>query len=85
MSFADALAQAGEEPDDAGADLGEHFDSDEWDESPKPPTAESADPDVSDEPGGESAQAVGGEEPGEVADASTEPTEPIGESTETTE
>ena len=44
VSFADALAQAGEEPDDAGADLGEHFDSDEWDESPKPPTAESAEP-----------------------------------------
>ena len=137
VSFADALAQAGEESDDVGADLGEYFDSDEWDEfveSPKPPTAEfaesndprpdnqpakvvgpeepakaeapdvsaepteagqpdtlgesaaeSADPDVSDEPGGESAQAVGGEEPGEVADASTEPTEPIGESTETTE
>ena len=134
MSFADALAQAGEEPDDAGADLGEHFDSDEWDESPKPPTAESAesddlkpdnqpakivgpeepakaeapdvsaepteagqpdtlgesaaeftDPDVSYEPGGESAQTVGGEEPGEVANASTEPTEPTGESTETTE
>ena len=134
VSFADALAQAGEEPDDAGADLGEHFDSDEWDESPKPPTAESAesddlkpdnqpakivgpeepakaeapdvsaepteagqpdtlgesaaefaDPDVSDEPGGESAQTVGTEEPGEVADASTEPTEPTGESTETTE
>ena len=137
VSFADALAQAGEESDDAGADLGEYFDSDEWDEfveSPKPPTAEfaesndprldnqpakvvgpeepakaeapdvsaepteagqpdtlgesaaeSADPDVSNEPGGESAQTVGGEEPGEVADASTEPTEPTGESTETTE
>ena len=134
VSFADALAQAGEEPDDVGADLGEHFDSGEWDESPKPPTAESAesddpkpdnqpakvvgpeepakaeapdvsaepteagqpdtlgesaaesaDPDVSDEPGGESAQTVGGEEPGEVANASTEPTEPTGESTETTE
>ena len=134
VSFADALAQAGEESDDAGADLGEYFDSDEWDESPKPPTAEfaesndprldnqpakvvgpeepakaeapdvlaepteagqpdtpgesaaeSADPDASNEPGGESAQTVGGEEPGEVADASTEPTEPTGESTETTE
>ena len=121
VSFADALAQAGEEPDDVGADLGESFDSDEWDESPKPdnqpakvvgpeepakaeapdvsaePTeagqpdtlgesaAESADPDVSDEPGGESAQAVGAEEPGEVANTSTEPTEPTGESTETTE
>ena len=134
VSFADALAQAGEEPDDAGADLGEHFDSDEWDESPKPPTAESAesddlkpdnqpakivgpeepakaeapdvsaepteagqpdtlgesaaefaDPDVSYEPGGESAQTVGTEEPGEGADALTEPTEPVGESTETTE
>ena len=134
VSFADALAQAGEEPDDAGADLGEHFDSDEWDESPKPPTAESAesddlkpdnqpakvvgpeepakaeapdvsaepteagqpdtlgesaaeftDPDVSYEPGGESAQTVGGKETGEVADALTEPTEPVGESTETTE
>ena len=131
VSFADALAQAGEESDDAGADLGEHFDSDE---SPKPPTAESAesddlkpdnqpakvvgpeepakaeapdvsaepteagqpdtlgesaaefaDPDVSYEPGGESAQTVGTEEPGEVADALTEPTEPVGESTETTE
>ena len=121
VSFADALAQAGEESDDAGADLGEYFDSDEWDESPKPPTAEFAEsndprldnqpakvvgpeepakaeaPDVSAEPteagqpdtlgesAAESAQTVGGEEPGEVADASTEPTEPTGGSTETTE
>ena len=131
VSFADALAQAGEEPDDAGADLGEYFDSDESLKSPatesaesngpKPdnqpakvvgpeepakaeapdvsaePTeagqpdtlgesaAESADPDVSDDPGGESAQTVGAEEPGEVADASTEPTEPTGELAETTE
>ena len=52
-----------------------------WGES----AAESADPDALDEPDGEFAQTVGAEEPGEVADASTEPTEPTGESTETTE
>ena len=52
LSFADALAQAGEEPDDAGADLGEFLDSDEWDEvveSPKLPAPEPAEPDVSED------------------------------------
>lgn len=71
VSFADALAQAGEEPDDVGADLGEFFDSDEWDEfveSPKSPTAESAESDGP-KPDNQPAKA-------EAPDVSAEPTEP---------
>ena len=68
VSFADALAQAGEEPDDVGADLGEFFDSDEWDEfaeSPKSPTAESAESDGP-KPDNQSAKVIGPEEPAKV-------------------
>ena len=71
VSFADALVQAGEEPDDVGADLGEFFDSDEWDEfveSPKSPTAESAESDGP-KPDNQPAKA-------EAPDVSAEPTEP---------
>ena len=87
LSFADALAQAGEEPDDAGADLGEFLDSDEWDEvaeSPKSPATEPAEPDASDapEPGDQPVQIGGVEAGGETAVApddsveSAEPTNP---------
>ena len=85
LSFADALAQAGEEPDDAGADLGEFLDSDEWDEvveSPKLPAPEPAEPGGGDEPGDQPAQIGGVEAGGEAAVApddsveSAEPTNP---------
>ena len=85
LSFADALAQAGEEPDDAGADLGEFLDSDEWDEfveSPKSPAPEPAEPGGGDEPGDQPVQIGGVEAGGEAAAApddsveSAEPTNP---------
>ena len=80
VSFADALVQAGEEPDDVGADLGEFFDSDEWDEfaeSPKSPTAESAESDGP-KPDNQSAKVIGPEEPAKVdaPHAAAKPTEP---------
>jgi len=89
LSFADALAQAGEEPDDAGADLGEFLDSDEWDEvaeSPKSPAPEPAEPDASDapKPGDQLAQVADSDEAAEadvpdgVGETAPEPAEPGG-------
>ena len=80
VSFADALAQAGEEPDDVGADLGEFFDSDEWDEfveSSKSPTAESAESDGP-KPDNQPAKVIGPEEPAkaDAPHAAAKPTEP---------
>lgn len=89
LSFADALAQAGEEPDDAGADLGEFLDSDEWDEfveSPKLPAPEPAEPSGGDEPkpGDQLAQVADSDEAAEadvpdgVGEIGPEPAEPGG-------
>jgi len=89
LSFADALAQAGEEPDDAGADLGEFLDSDEWDEvveSPKLPAPEPAESDASDapEPGDQPVQVTDSHEVAEVdvsdgvGETAPEPAEPGG-------
>ena len=84
LSFADALAQAGEEPDDAGADLGEFLDSDEWDEvveSPKLPAPEPAEPDVSeDQPVqvADSHEVAEADVPDGVGETAPEPTEPGG-------
>ena len=84
LSFADALAQAGEEPDDAGADLGEFLDSDEWDEvveSPKLPAPEPAEPDVSeDQPVqvADSHEVAEADVPDGVGETAPEPAEPGG-------